>query len=66
MKYLILINGNPQSRMVWESFTDEQRAQGYELYAQLHERLRASASSSRPKRSPIRRSPCAFRLVTPA
>jgi hypothetical protein len=42
MKYLILINGNPQSRAVWESFTDEQRAEGYELYAQLHERLRAS------------------------
>ena len=42
MKYLILINGNPQSRAAWESFTDQQRAEGYELYAELHERLRAS------------------------
>jgi hypothetical protein len=42
MKYLILINGNLQSRAAWESFTDEQRAAGYELYAQLHERLRES------------------------
>jgi len=25
MKYLILINGNAQSRAKWESFTDEQR-----------------------------------------
>ncbi|HEY2556359.1 MAG TPA: YciI family protein [Diaminobutyricibacter sp.] len=42
MKYLILINGNEKSRAVWESFTDEQRSAGYELYAALHQRLQAS------------------------
>ena len=42
MKYLILINGNARSRAVWESFTDEQRTEGYELYARLHAGLQAS------------------------
>ncbi len=42
MKYLILINGNEKSRAVWESFTDEQRSAGYDLYAELHQRLQAS------------------------
>ena len=50
MKYLILINGNPQSRAVWESFTDEQRAEGYELYA------RAARAAPRIRRAGRRRS----------
>ncbi|SNT43684.1 Uncharacterized conserved protein [Asanoa hainanensis] len=28
MKYLIMVYGNPRSRAIWESFTDEQRAAG--------------------------------------
>ena len=42
MKYLILINGNAESRAMWESLSDEQRSAGYDLYAQLHRRLQAS------------------------
>ena len=42
MKYLILIYGNPKSRAVWEGFSDEQRAEGYRLYAGLHADLVAS------------------------
>ncbi len=42
MKYLILINGNPKSREAWEGFTDEQRAEGYERYAVIHQQLVAS------------------------
>lgn len=42
MKYLILIYGNPQSREIWEGFTDAQRAEGFGLYAAITDELVAS------------------------
>ena len=39
MKYLILIHSNPKSRDIWESFSDEQRAEGYAYYAKLNDEL---------------------------
>lgn len=42
MKYLILIYSNPESREVWESFSDDERAAGFRYYAQLDDDLAAS------------------------
>ena len=42
MKYLILIYLNSQSRAIWESFTDDQRAAGLQVYAALNDELAAS------------------------
>jgi hypothetical protein len=42
VKYLILIYSNPASRAIWESFSDDQRAEGYRYYAALTEELAAS------------------------
>jgi hypothetical protein len=42
VKYLILIYSNPASRAIWESFSDDQRAEGYRYYAALAEELAAS------------------------
>ena len=42
MKYLILIHSNPQSREIWESFTEEQRSEGYAYYAALNDDLVAT------------------------
>jgi hypothetical protein len=42
MKYLILIYGNAESRAIWESFTDEQQAEGFAYYAKIEEELAAS------------------------
>ena len=42
MKYLILIHSNPQSREIWEGFSDEQRTEGYAYYAALNDELVAS------------------------
>ena len=42
MKYLLLIYLNPQSRAIWEGFTDDQRAAGLQVYAALNEELAAS------------------------
>lgn len=42
MKYLILIYGNPQSREIWEGFTDDQRTAGFGLYTAITEELAAS------------------------
>jgi hypothetical protein len=42
VKYLILIYGNPASREIWASFSDEERAEGYGVYAALGEDLAAS------------------------
>jgi hypothetical protein len=42
MKYLILIYGNPESRAIWESFTDAERAEGFAYYGRLTEELAAS------------------------
>ena len=42
MKYLILIYHNPQTRDIWEGFSDEERASGLAAYAALNEELTAS------------------------
>ncbi len=42
MKYVILIYSNPKSREIWESFSDAQRAEGFQLYAGISEDLAAS------------------------
>lgn len=39
MKFLVLIYGNPESRAVWDSLTDEQKKEGMAGYAALHEAL---------------------------
>ena len=63
MKYLILIYGNPESRAIWESFSDEQKAEGYAYYAKLSDELAASgelivtealADASQTKRVAVR------------
>ena len=41
MKFLVLIYGNPESRAVWDSLTDEQKTEGMAGYAALHEALDA-------------------------
>ena len=42
MKYLILIWSNPESRAIWESFSAEERSEGFAYYAALAEDLEAS------------------------
>jgi hypothetical protein len=42
VKYLVLIWSNPASRAIWESFSDEQRSEGFRYYAALTEELAAS------------------------
>ena len=42
MKYLILIYSNPQSRAIWEGFSDAKRAEGFGVYAAINEELVAS------------------------
>jgi hypothetical protein len=42
MKYVILIYGNPESRAAWEGFTDEQKAAGLGIYAELNNDLDVS------------------------
>jgi hypothetical protein len=42
VKYLVLIWSNPQSRAIWESFSDAQRAEGFRYYAALTEELAAN------------------------
>jgi hypothetical protein len=42
MKYLILIYGNPESRAIWDSFSDAEKAEGFAYYAALEEELAAS------------------------
>jgi hypothetical protein len=42
VKYLILIHSNPASREIWESFSDDERAEGFTAYAALEEELVAS------------------------
>jgi hypothetical protein len=63
MKYLILIYGNPESRAIWESFSEEQKAEGYAYYAKLSDELAASgelivtealADASQTKRVAVR------------
>jgi hypothetical protein len=42
VKYLILIHSNPASREIWASFSDEQKAEGFEYYGQIVDDLVAS------------------------
>jgi hypothetical protein len=42
VKYVILIWNNPTSRKLWESFSDDERAEGFGAYAALDEELAAS------------------------
>ena len=42
MKYVILIHSNPSSREMWESFSAEQQAEGFGVYAGIADDLRAS------------------------
>src|SRR5205823_1545116 len=42
VKYLILIYSNPQSRAIWEGYSDARRAEGWRGYAALTEDLAAS------------------------
>jgi hypothetical protein len=42
VKYMILIHSNPQSREIWESFSDAQKGEGYAEYAALGDDLTAS------------------------
>jgi hypothetical protein len=41
-KYLLLIYHNPEARQLWESFTEEQKAEGLALYAALNNDLAAT------------------------
>jgi hypothetical protein len=42
MKYLILIHSNPESRAIWESFSDAERTEGFDLYGSIAAELAAS------------------------
>ena len=42
MKYLILIYSNPESRAIWESFSDAEQAEGLRYYAGLTGDIAAS------------------------
>jgi hypothetical protein len=42
VKYLILIYSNPESRKIWEGFSDAERAEGFRYYAGITEELAAS------------------------
>jgi hypothetical protein len=39
MKYLIQIYSNPESRAMWESFSAEQQAEGYDYYNRISQEL---------------------------
>ena len=42
MKYLLLIYHNPEARQLWESFSEEEKAEGLAIYAALNNDLAAS------------------------
>ena len=42
MKYLLLIYHNPEARQLWETFSEQQKAEGLALYAALNNDLAAS------------------------
>ncbi|MEV4535255.1 YciI family protein [Asanoa sp. NPDC049518] len=63
MKYLIMVYGNPRSRAIWESFTEEQRAAGMTEHLALRDAIAAAgelvtnerlADPSTSKRLPAR------------
>jgi hypothetical protein len=39
VKYVILIYSNPESRKIWEGFSDAERTAGYAYYAGINEEL---------------------------
>lgn len=39
MKYMILISHNKQARDAWESFSEAERAKGFQAHAALHDSL---------------------------
>jgi hypothetical protein len=42
VKYVILIHSNPESRRIWEGFSDSERAEGLRAYAALTDDLVSS------------------------
>jgi hypothetical protein len=42
VKYVILIHSNPDSRAVWESFSEDEKAEGFRYYGRIVEDLIAS------------------------
>ena len=50
MKYLIMVYGNPQSRAIWEGFTDEQRAAGMSEHLALRDAIAAAGELLRTER----------------
>ena len=42
MKFLVLIYGNPESRAVWDSLSDDQKREGMAGYTALNDALSAS------------------------
>jgi hypothetical protein len=42
MKYMVLIYNNPESRRLWETFSEAQQAEGLQAYAALNEDLARS------------------------
>jgi hypothetical protein len=42
MRFLVLIYGNPESRAVWDSLSDEQKREGMTGYTALNDALTAS------------------------
>ena len=42
MKFLVLIYGNPESRAVWDSLSDDQKREGMTGYTALNDALSAS------------------------
>jgi hypothetical protein len=42
VKFMILIHSNPTTRELWESFPEEEKAEGFAAYGALYEELVAS------------------------
>lgn len=70
MKYLILIHSNPESRKIWEGFSDDQRAEGFRTYGALADDLVASGelivTEALADPSLARRIPATEMLVAPS
>lgn len=44
MKYLLMIHSNPESRAIWETFSEEEQRAGYGAHAALNEALAAAGA----------------------
>ena len=42
MKYLIMIQMNPEARRIWDGMSAEQQAEGYAVHAEAHDAMAAS------------------------